>query len=186
MAERDNSEKYLATYLRDHLASAVAGSELARRMAKRERHNALGDQVNLLLEAIQEDRRTLEQVMDQFDVSKSRLKNSTAWLGEKLSRLKLNGNVVRRSPLSPLVELEGLTMGATGKRNLWETLQVSPWSREFPQIDFEEMIGRADDQIELLREVHRIVAKTVFSAPASESETRSRSATRPSVGREAG
>lgn len=166
MADERISRKYLRIYLRDHLAAAVAGSELARRMHNAERHNALGEQVEVLLEAIEEDRETLEQLMDRLDISGSSLKKSAAWLGEKLGRLKTNGQLVRRSPLSPVLELEGLATGIAGKRSLWESLQASPVAERFPEFDFDRLIERADDQLDLVRELHRLVAEETFSASA--------------------
>jgi hypothetical protein len=94
---------------------------------------------------IEEDRATLEELMGHLEVGRDRLKSAVAWSAEKLGRLKLNGRVWGHSPLSPMIELEALYIGITGKRQLWVALQgvFGPRLEEF---DFEELIQRADDQ----------------------------------------
>ena len=42
---------------------------------------------------------------------------------EKAGRLKMNGELFEYSPLSRLVEFEGLTLGVTGKLSLWKVLE---------------------------------------------------------------
>jgi hypothetical protein len=43
-------------------------------------------------------------------------------MGEKAARLKLNGHLLARSPLSSLEELEMLRLGVEGKAAGWRTL----------------------------------------------------------------
>jgi hypothetical protein len=88
------------------------------------------------------------------------LKTLAAWLGEKVGRLKLNGEILRRSPLSAVVELEVLTLGVHGKHALWRTLRSLAATE--PRLDAErltELIARAERQLEEL-EVHRSAAAT--------------------------
>ena len=49
-------------------------------------------------------------------------KVAAAWLAEMAGRFKLNGRLVRRSPLSRLVELEVAEVGIYGKL-LWQLLR---------------------------------------------------------------
>ena len=51
-----------------------------------------------------------------------------SWLGEKLSRLKLNGRLLSRSPLSDLVEFEFIATAVLAKRAGFETLR-GRWRR---------------------------------------------------------
>ena len=48
-----------------------------------------------------------------------RAKNAAFWAAEKLGRLKLNGQLTGSSPLSRLIEIEGLLAGINGKLSLW-------------------------------------------------------------------
>jgi hypothetical protein len=43
---------------------------------------------------------------------------------EIASRLKANGRLIGYSPLSPVLELDGLIMGITGKLEMWRSLQA--------------------------------------------------------------
>ena len=63
--------------------------------------------------------------MDRLGVRKDPLKPAAAWMAEKLGRLKLNGQLSGYSPLSRVVELEGLHIGITGKLELWKALELT-------------------------------------------------------------
>src|SRR5207342_633353 len=71
---------------------------------------------------IEAERATLGRLMGQLGIAESRVKPAGAWVGEKLGRLKLNGQLRGYSPLSRVVELEGLCIGVTGKMLLWKAL----------------------------------------------------------------
>lgn len=168
MTDQPDNRKYLSIYPRDHLAAAVGGLELTQRLRENKRDSELGSELEALLVEIDADRQILEGVMEQLGVEPSNLKTAAAWFGEKLARLKLNGNIVRRSPLSRVVELEGLVMGVEGKRGLWESLDASPVATEFSEFDFPGLIERAEDQLDRLRTLHREAAAEVFAADPSE------------------
>ena len=51
-------------------------------------------------------------------------KQVASWVGEKLARLKLNGHLLSRSPLSDLVEFEFIATAVLAKRCGFETLRV--------------------------------------------------------------
>src|SRR3954471_13184248 len=106
----------LAIYLNDHLAGAPAGLELVRRARGTNAGTPLGDFLAGLAVEIEEDRNSLERIMERLGVGKDRLKVAAAWTAEKGGRLKLNGRLTGYSPLSRLVEVEGLMIGVWGKR----------------------------------------------------------------------
>jgi hypothetical protein len=107
--------RLLGIYLNDHLAGSVLGVELARRSLAANEGSELGAFLRALLVEIVEDRATLIQLMERLSVPRSNGKIAAAWLAERLGRLKLNGQFTGYSPLSPLVELEGLAVGIEGK-----------------------------------------------------------------------
>ena len=78
---------------------------------------------------IEADLRTLEGLMASIGVEPSRAKDALARLAERAGRLKLNGRVLRHSPLSDVFELETLVVGITGKEALWESLRAVASSR---------------------------------------------------------
>jgi hypothetical protein len=145
----------LAVYLNDHLAGSVLGAELARRALKSNEGTELGRFLAALLDEIVEDRRELERVMSRLGARRSRFKPALAWSAEKVGRLKLNGQVTGYSPLSRLLELEGLTIGVTGKRALWQSLaDLAARDERLAEFDFAALVRRADAQLEGL-ERHR-------------------------------
>ncbi len=112
------SDRLLPIYLNDHLAGSVVGVELARRARASNAGTKLGEALAEICAEIEADRETLRAVMDRLQVAQSRVKPTGAWLAEKLGRLKLNGQLHGYSPLSRVVELEGLCVGVAGKRML--------------------------------------------------------------------
>lgn len=150
--------RYLAIYLNDHLAGATGGVELARRVSASNReHNTFGQPLDRICKEIEEDRATLKQVIDRLGFSQSRVKPAGAWVAEKLGRLKLNGRLRGYSPLSRVLELEGLLIGITGKMALWETL-ADLGGVERLEIDFAQMSARAAEQRSAVDDLHRLAA----------------------------
>lgn len=154
-------DKYLHIYLADHLAGSAVGVEVAKRCAKSNEGNDIGHFLQTTaLPAIEEDRATLEQIIDLVGGSPSVVKQALAWTGEKLGRLKLNGELTSYSPLSRLVELEGLSLGIAGKMALWHALREIRDSR-LETIDFDHLIERAEEQregVELQRRKASVMA----------------------------
>lgn len=154
----------LATYLSDHLAGATGGVALTRRTLDSNRGTELEPFLEQLLQDIVEDREALERLMDALDVDGSPLKRSVALTAERLGRLKLNGQLVGYSPLSRLVELEGLAAGVETKLNLWRSLRSA-----FPQdtlpadIDLDALIERAEEQRRTIEDHRQRAAAAAFS-----------------------
>lgn len=154
------NDKYLHIYLSDHLAGSSVGIEIAKRAAKSNAGNDIGHHLRAALVVIEEDRATLEQVMDLVGAPKQRWKLAAAWVGEKVGRLKLNGEITTYSPLSRLVELEAVSLGIRGKRAMWQSLREIRDPR-LASIDFDNLIARADEQykgIELQRRKASVMA----------------------------
>jgi hypothetical protein len=151
--------RLLGIYLNDHLAGAVVGLELAKRAETSNRGNDFGRFLGRLVEEIEEDRRTLERVIDRLGVRRSRVKPALALVLERLGRLKLNGRVTAYSPLSRVVELEGLMLVVTGKLGLWRALERlgDPRLTEF---DLHALAERAKRQQSEL-EAHRLRAAEI-------------------------
>ncbi len=148
----------LAIYLNDHLAGATAGRELARRSASSNRSSSYGPFLEALALQIDEDRDALIELIGMLDVRVDHLKVIGGWTAEKLGRLKLNGRWLSYSPLSRLIELEGLTLGVRGKLALWLALQELEASEPRLQAaNIAQLIERAESQLAGLEE-HRLRA----------------------------
>ncbi len=138
---------FLAIYLNDHLAGSTAGVELARRARGSNEGSELGAFLTTLTAEIEEDRATLEEIMDAVGAGRDRLKVAAGWATEKAGRLKLNGRLLGYSPLSRVVELEGLSLGLEGKKALWRMLRSLDDTR-LAAFDFDALIARAERQRE--------------------------------------
>jgi hypothetical protein len=152
------NKKLLGIYLNDHLAGSTVGLELAKRARGQNRNGAYGDFLDTLADEIEEDRETLKGIMDDLGIRKDPAKVAAGWIGEKAGRLKLNGQLTGYSPLSRLVELEGLALGVTGKLALWKALRLLADTE--PVLDgpaLERLIERAERQQRGLEE-HRLTA----------------------------
>ncbi|HZQ82951.1 MAG TPA: DUF1990 family protein [Gaiellaceae bacterium] len=110
--------RLLAIYLRDHHALLVALASLARRTHP-DGAPTFGDE---LARAADDDRACLERFLARLDSAPSRARHAGAWTAERVGRLKLNGRLLRRSPLSPVTEIEGCCLLLESSRALWSTL----------------------------------------------------------------
>jgi hypothetical protein len=148
----------LEIYLNDHLAAATAGVELARRLRASNRGDPVfGEPLSQICADVEADKATLEQAIDGLAYSRSKVKPAAGWAAEKLGRLKPNGQLRGYSPLSRLIELEGLLIGIAGKIGLWETLNELGIGRDL-DIDFEQQVTRAAAQRAAIDDLHRLAA----------------------------
>jgi hypothetical protein len=115
-------EKLLRIYLNDHLAAATVATRLARRCLRSNRGTTLGRLLEELAGDLADDRRSLETLMVAQGVRRNRAKQAAAVVAERLGLLKLNGRIVHYSPLSRVLELEGLAGLAAFNGSLWRTL----------------------------------------------------------------
>lgn len=153
-------DKLLRIYLTDHHAGSTAGLELARRCLGNNRDTGYETFLRDLIRDIQEDRAELEALMGTLGFPSDKLKQAAALVAECLGRLKLNGQLTGYSPLSRLVELEGLKLGVTGKLSLWRSLRkVADHDARLAVTDFDKLIARAEEQLEGI-ESHRLQASS--------------------------
>ncbi|OLF15472.1 hypothetical protein [Actinophytocola xanthii] len=151
---------FLDIYLNDQLALGVAWRELAKRSAGNNRGSELGATLDGVATAIAEDVDTFRDIMERLRVRPSPVKSGLAWTAERLGRFKLNGRLRSYSPLSRFEELEFLTMGIDGKKQLWTTLRdLAGLAERLPDTDFDALVRRAEEQRALL-EPFRVRAGT--------------------------
>ena len=112
--------------------------------------------------AIGDDRRRLLVIMKSVQVAPNPLLGVVLQVGERVGRLKPNGRVLRRAPLSDLIEIEALVDAVSAKRAGWCALAAaSPRVPVTSQVA--ELITRADDQLDRLRSIHATVAARVLT-----------------------
>jgi hypothetical protein len=149
-----NVTRYLAIYLNDQLAMGVLWRELARRALRNNRDSELGSALAEVATGITEDVETFKAIMRRLGVRRNPVKVALAVGAERLGRLKLNGRLASYSPLSRFVELDMLAMGIEGKKVLWTSLRdLAGLAGRLPDIDFDELIRRAERQRRTLEPV---------------------------------
>jgi hypothetical protein len=156
--------KYLPIYLNDHYGGSTLGVELAKRAAKNNDGNAeFGPPLATLATEISEDRDTLKRIMAGLDVSEDRIKASAFWVGEKVGRLKPNGELLQFSPLSRVVEIEGLITGVSAKLSLWRSLmELAPREERLEEGELQVLADRAEDQLLRLHALRGAAALVAF------------------------
>jgi hypothetical protein len=149
-------DRLLAIYLNDHLGGSAAAIQRCRYSAGRASGTELGEFLKHLVGEIEADRETLLRAMERVGAHVSLFKQTAGRVAERLGRLKPNGQVIGQSALTPLVELELLSLGIEGKRRLWLTLEAlcDPRLAEF---EFAALADRANCQGEGI-EKHRLAA----------------------------
>jgi hypothetical protein len=162
----------LGIYCNDHLMAATGGIELVSRMLGTQRGTPYEPHFEQLLGELREERTALLSIMKALGYPVRQYKQVATWVGEKISRLKLNGRLLSRSPLSDVIEFEFIATAVLGKRAGFETLrEVAEADDRIDKALLERLINQADAQHEWLSEARREVAARVFGGrpePASE------------------
>ena len=139
------------------------GVELSKRVQRANDGSELGAFLDALHVEIVEDRDTLVELMRALAIEPARSKVRAGWVAEKLGRLKLNGQLTGYSPLSRLVELEGLASGINTKLALWLSLaQVRDLDGRLDRFDFDALAERARSQRERLEPFRLAAARYAF------------------------
>jgi hypothetical protein len=156
------SSNYLTIYLTDHHAAGSAGARLAERAAQNVSPSVEGQaELPRIAGEIAADLGTLEEIMLGAGIEPSRLKVAAAITLERLGRLKPNGHLRRRSPLSDVLELEALMVGIRAKAALWQSL-----ANALPEsgVDFDALQERAAGQFDVVSRCRDSAAQRAFSA----------------------
>jgi hypothetical protein len=161
---RHDGHRWLKIYLQDHYAGASAGVSLFGRAATSHRDPAARKEIGELAHEVARDRDALLQIMHRLEIRPNRAKAITGLLAERLGRLKTNGRLLRRSPLSDVIDTEALALGVRGKAHGWKSLLEAV--EDDPRLDADELhtlLRRATEQEERLDHLHVASARSVFS-----------------------
>jgi hypothetical protein len=139
-----NRPRRISILLEDHFAGASGGLELAKRLEQANSGTEFAAPLADLRHEIEADRETLLRLMRELGVAPSRAKVVAVMIGERLGRLKPNGQLRGYSPLSRLIELEALLLGITGKQRLW--ILCAELVGERSGLDFAALAERAEAQ----------------------------------------
>jgi hypothetical protein len=160
------NEKHLTNYLKDHFAGSVAAVELLNHLISSHRGKLHEQFFVRLREEIGEDQEVLKQLLHDLDAHGGALRDTTAFLSEKLARIKLLLEDPAGGQLARLEKLEALALGIEGKRALWRALvAVADGIPALRKVDFVRLDQRADDQRKRV-EARRIEAAREAFVPA--------------------
>lgn len=167
-------DELLAIYLTDHDAAAAAAIALAHRAAGHVRHQDTRQQLERIATELAEDREVLRHVMATLSVEPATWKVVAAHVAERVGRLKLNGQVLRPSPLGHVWEIEGLLDAVAAKRRLWQAIAEVPGLEDASGIETTEMLNRLEAQIDRLHPLWLVATTTAFpgTPPAARSTQR--------------
>jgi hypothetical protein len=176
----------LATYINDHLAGSAYAMDLVEFLRDNYEGQELGQFAAWLLNEIEVDREILKGLAERAGGGgSSKAKEMTAWLGEKVSRLKLGHGA--NNGLGLFEALEFLEIGIHGKLKLWRAFAVvapaNPW---LAGVDFEHLASRAEKQREEVENRRLQLAHFVFGADKVQPGVRSRDSSRGPRGRTVG
>lgn len=163
----DDRGRFLRIYFDDHLAGSAAGARRARRLADAERDGPDGAALAALADEIADDRQALLTLVAGLGVRPRRYKQVLARFAERAGLLKLNGRLFRRSPLSSLLEIEGLLMGVRGKLAGFETVRAVFGAEPVPAVDVDELVARAHRQLDTLSRAHARAAADTLGSPVA-------------------
>ena len=101
--------------------------------------------------------------MDDLGFGADRAKNIAFWAAEKAGRLKLNGQLTGYSPLSRLIELEGLV--TRDQRQVVALAGAARGRPEQPRLDadrLERLLERGEEQLQTVEELRTRAARDAF------------------------
>lgn len=150
----------LGIYLRNHEAAAQGGADLFRRAARAQRSRPYAAELRALRDEVEQDVGTLRGLMERAGVRPDPLLGSAMRVAERVGRLKPNGTLLRRAPLSDLIEAEGMLDAVFAKSAGWRALRAD--GTVGTEAELTALVARADDQLRRLQAIHDGVAAQVL------------------------
>lgn len=158
---------WLRHYVHDHYLLTRAELELFERSATTQTSPSVRAEVRALTSEVSADRAALLGLVDELAVDRSPLQEALVSAAERLGRLKPNGTLVRRSPLTDLVELEAMTAAVHAKQVRWVCLrEAADGEPLLNPYHLDRLVQRARDQEARLDQLRVEVARAVFARGA--------------------
>ena len=158
------ASRWLRHYVHDHYVLSRGELELFERSARTQGRDWVRAEVAALAREVGEDRAALLALVDELAIRRSPLQEALLSSAERLGRLKPNGTILRRSPLSDLVELEAMSVAVHAKQLLWRCLREAADGE--PRLNpyyLDRLLQRASDQESRLDRLRVEVARAVFA-----------------------
>lgn len=161
------NDEVLKAYLQHHWVGATAGVHAFRRVGRNHGDTEAAAEVRDLAGEVAADRDALREVMRSVGVSPSVVGTTAARAGELLGRLKPNGHLFTRAPLTDVVELEALRLAVSAKLAGFEVLRSA--ADDDPRLDpytLDRMIERGREHVRTIERLHVQVSRDRILADA--------------------
>lgn len=152
----------LGLYLADHLTGSAAGVSRIQRMAEANVDTPVFAELSMLADEIRTEQRFLEQIIHDLGLTQRRHRQAAAWAGEKVARLKNNGVLVKRSPMTLVLEAELMRSAVLAKKGGWETLRDNAELLGLDKQVFADLAENVDRQVAVLDQVHAYARRRAF------------------------
>lgn len=152
----------LGLYLTDHLTGSTAGVDRIRRMADANADTPVFAALSTLADEIATEQHFLDQLIEDLGFRQRVHRQAAAWVGEKAARLKNNGRLVKRSPMTLVLEAELMRSAVIGKKGGWQTLRDNADLLGLDRQVFADLADNVDRQVQILDEVHAYARRRAF------------------------
>lgn len=143
------------------MAGASSALALLDDLIKNHQQDRFAEFFSHLRNEVQEDEKTLRDLIRKIGAEESSVRKAGAWVLEKFGRAKIGA---ADTSYGLLQALEALVLGITGKKLLWRSLaEIAPTSTKLQGIDFPRLQERAQEQIESVEAERISVARTALS-----------------------
>lgn len=152
----------LGLYLSDHLTGATAGAERIERMAVDFADTPVFAALSELAAEIRGEHLYVQHLISQLGLRRRPLAEAVSWAGERVGRLKSNGSLLKRSPMTLVLEAELMRSAVIGKLGMWQTLEDNAEALGLDAEQFRESAQKAEHQREVLDRVHSYARSRAF------------------------
>ena len=152
----------LNLYLSDHLAGATTGAARIDRMVVSFEDTPVFAPLSSIAEEIRAERRFLQQIIHDLGFRQLAHRRAAGWAAERVGRLKINGRLFSRSPMTIVLEVELMRSAVIGKRGGWLTLADNAEELGLDPEVFHELAEKALHQHEVLDGVHAYARRRAF------------------------
>lgn len=144
----------LGLYLSDHLTGATAGAERIERMAADFVDTPVFAALSELAAEIRGEHLYVQHLIGQLGLRRRPLAEAVSWAGERVGRLKSNGSLLKRSPMTLVLEAELMRSAVVGKLGMWQTLEDNAEALGLDADQFSDLVQKAEHQRGVLDRVH--------------------------------
>lgn len=156
------SDRFVRRYVQHHWVAAQGGLDLFHRASRSQGDPSVRAELARLAEQVSADQEALREILHRLHASEVGPLRRLISLGETVARVKLNGTLFRRSPLSNLVELEALSAAVMAKKLGWLGMRrLADYDDRFDPDQLDRLAERAEDQHAVLERTRLTVVPKI-------------------------